>query len=282
MAQCRCANSNKAVPVIEILSEFYPVFPVSPVFPVVDQEWFMASLAGKVAVVTGGSRGIGAAIARRLGLDGANIVVNYARNEDAARQVVAQVESGGSRAAAIQADMGDEAQIAALFARAGETFGRVDILVNNAAVSGGRALKDTDMAFYEEMFGVNVKGPLFAMRQAARQMGPEGGRIVNISSSITNSPTAQWAAYAASKSALETLTAFLAVELGPRGITVNAVAPGVTETDMLRDVMPRRRTAKSGRQHAARTSGAARRHRRRGGVPVRTRGPLDHRADPHR
>ena len=198
----------------------------------------MSSLAGKVAIVTGGSRGIGAAIARRLGADGASVVVNYTRNEDAARQVVAQVESGGSKAAAIQADMGEEAQIAALFARAGEAFGRVDILVNNAGVSGGRALEDTDAAFYEEMFGVNVRGPLLAMRQAARQMGPEGGRIVNISSSITRSPTAQWAAYAASKAALETLTACLAVELGPRGITVNAVAPGVTQTDMLQAVMP--------------------------------------------
>ena len=198
----------------------------------------MASLAGKVALVTGGSRGIGAAIARRLGEDGANVVVNYSRNEDAARQVVAQVEHGGSKAVAVQADMRDPAQIETLFARTMQTFGRVDILVNNAALSGRRSLEMTDTEFYNEIFAVNVRGPLLAMRLAAQHIGPEGGRIVNLSSGITRSPTAQWAVYAASKSALETMTACLAVELGPRQITVNAVAPGITQTDMLQNVMP--------------------------------------------
>jgi 3-oxoacyl-[acyl-carrier protein] reductase len=198
----------------------------------------MSGLAGKVAIVTGGSRGIGAAIARKLGADGANVVVNYSRNEDAARHVVAQVERAGSRTIAAQADMSDPTQIEALFARTMEAFGRVDILVNNAALSGGRPLETTDALFYDEMFAVNVRGPLLAMRFAAQYIGPEGGRIVNISSGITRSPTAQWAVYAASKSALETMTACLAVELGPRHITVNAVAPGITQTDMLREVMP--------------------------------------------
>ncbi len=195
-------------------------------------------MTGRVAIVTGGSRGIGAAIARRLSDDGAQVVIGYSRNASAARQVVAELNSRGTNAIALQADVSDVAQLERLFAQTLETFGKLDVLVNNAGVSGFRALEDTDDKFYEELFSVNTRGPLLAMRLAAKHFGADGGRIVNISSSITRSPTAQWAVYAASKAALETLTACIAMELGPRGITVNAVAPGVTETEMLQQVIP--------------------------------------------
>lgn len=195
-------------------------------------------MTGRVAIVTGGSRGIGAAIARRLSGDGAQVVIGYSRNVEAARQQVAELNSRGANAIAVQADVSDTAQLERLFAQTLETFGKLDILVNNTGVSGFRALQDTDDKFYEELFSVNTRGPLLAMRLAAKHFGADGGRIVNISSSITRSPTAQWAVYAASKAALETLTACIAMELGPRGITVNAVAPGVTETEMLQQVIP--------------------------------------------
>ena len=198
----------------------------------------MTGMAGRVAIVTGGARGIGAAITRRLSRDGAKLVIGYSRNEEQARQQVAELTQTGGQAIAEQADVSDEAQLERLFARTLETFGRLDILVNNAGISGFRELEATDAAFYEEMFNVNVRGPLLAMRLAARHIGAEGGRIVNISSSITRSPTAQWAVYSASKAALEMMTACIGMELGPRGITVNAVAPGVTETEMLQQVIP--------------------------------------------
>ena len=198
----------------------------------------MTSLAGRVAIVTGASRGIGAAIARRLSRDGAQIAIGFSRNEARAQQQVAELTAAGGQAIAVQADVSDEAQLEHLFVRTVEKFGRVDILVNNAGVSGFRDLEATDAGFYDEIFGVNARGPLLAMRLAARYFTGEGGRIVNISSSITRSPTAQWAIYAASKAALEMMTACIALELGPRGITVNAVAPGITETDMLSQVIP--------------------------------------------
>lgn len=198
----------------------------------------MTGMAGRVAIVTGGSRGIGAAITRRLSRAGARVVIGYSRNEEQARQQVAELMQVGGQAIAVQADVSDETQLERLFARTLEMYGRLDILVNNAGISGFRELEATNTAFYEEIFGVNVRGPLFAMRFAARHFSAEGGRIVNISSSITRSPTAQWAVYSASKAALEMMTACIAMELGPRGITVNAVAPGVTETEMLQQVIP--------------------------------------------
>ena len=198
----------------------------------------MANLAGRVAIVTGGSRGIGAAIARRLARDGARVVIGYAQDMQAAQDVAEQIEAAGGKAVTMQADMEFAVQVEALVAHALDVFGRLDILVNNAAMSAYGPLEAMNAAFYERLFAVNVRGPLLAMRAASPHFGMEGGRIVNISSSITRSPTAQWSVYAASKAALESLTANLAQELGPRNITVNAVAPGVTQTDMLQSVIP--------------------------------------------
>lgn len=198
------------------------------------------SLSGKVAIVTGASRGIGAAIALRLARDGANIVVGYARNSDAATDVVARIRSENKYVSAIacQADMGDPTQIEELFARVDEHYGRLDILVNNAGIASRRKLDAINIPFYEDMFNVNVRGPLLAMRLARERFNQTGGRIVNISSTGAHTPTSEWAVYAASKAALEMLTACLALELGPLGVTANAVAPGVTRTDLLNEVIP--------------------------------------------
>lgn len=197
----------------------------------------MTSLTGKVAIVTGGSRGIGAAIAKRLAADGAKVVVNYHRNADAAAAVVAQIEAASGEALAVSVDMGDLTQISTLFDRTLEQFGHLDILVNNAGVADFRLLDAIDAACYTQTFDVNVRGPLFATQRAARHMTFDG-RIINISSGVVRDPNPVASVYAASKAALETMTQCHATELGPRGITVNCIAVGLTETDMLRAVMP--------------------------------------------
>jgi 3-oxoacyl-[acyl-carrier protein] reductase len=192
----------------------------------------MNKLADKVAIVTGGSRGIGAAICKRLAKDGATVVVNYSRNAESADRVVAEIQASGGKAVAVQADISDLAAIDKLFAKNLELHGKLDILVNNAGLSEMRAIEKVDEAFYESLFNVNVRAPLFAIQTAVRSMG-SGGRIVNITSSITKNPNPEASVYAGTKAALETITRSLAAELGSRQITVNAVGPGVVSTDML-------------------------------------------------
>jgi len=194
-------------------------------------------LENSVAVVTGASRGIGAAIAKRLARDGAAIVVNYARNAEAATAVVAEIVAEGGKAVAIPADVADLAQIDFLFENAIKTYGRLDILVNNAGVAEFLPLEAITAEHYNRQFAVNVQGLLFATQAAARLMGPEGGRIINISSGAAQSAPPTGSVYSATKAAVDTITRSLATELGPRGITVNTVSPGFTDTDMLRDVM---------------------------------------------
>lgn len=193
----------------------------------------MAGLTGKVAIVTGGSRGIGAGIARRLAADGASVVVGYVQREEAALQVVRQIEQSGGEAMALQADMGDLRAVERLFAATMERFHRLDILVNNAAVAECLPLSSLDAEHFERMFHVNVRGPLFAMQQAALYFHGPGCRIINLSSGITQVPAPMAPIYAATKAALENLTRSIAHDLGPRGVTVNAVAPGATASDML-------------------------------------------------
>jgi 3-oxoacyl-[acyl-carrier protein] reductase len=192
----------------------------------------MNKLTDKVAIVTGGSRGIGAAISKRLAKDGVTVVVNYTRSAESADRVVAEIQASGGKAVAIQADMSDLAAIDRLFAKNLELHGKLDILVNNAGLSEMRAIEKVDAAFYESLFNVNVRGPIFAIQTAVRSMG-SGGRIVNITSSITKNPNPEASVYAGTKAALETITRSLAAELGSRQITVNAVGPGVVSTDML-------------------------------------------------
>ncbi len=190
----------------------------------------MGSLSGKVAIVTGSSRGIGRAIAERLGRDGAKVVVTYHGNRDKAEEVVAGIAATGSEAVAVQADVRDLGSVRALFAQAKERFGRVDILVNNAA--GVNVFKPTEQMTedeYDSMFLI-TRGVYFALQEAARQL-EDGGRIVSVSTAGTSMAMAGGGAYAGSKAAVEQFSNALAKEVGHRGITVNTLAPGLTDTD---------------------------------------------------
>lgn len=192
----------------------------------------MSSLQGKVAIVTGSSRGIGRAIAERLGRDGANVVITYAGNRDKAEEVVRAIEAGGSRAIAHQLDVRNLEEIRALFEKTTQHFGKVDILVNNAA--GKNIFKPTSEMSedeYNSMFDI-TRGVYFTLQQAAHHLA-DGGRIVSISTSGTAMAIPAGGAYAGCKAAIEHFSAALAKELGRRGITVNTVSPGVTDTDGL-------------------------------------------------
>lgn len=191
----------------------------------------MTSLTGKVAIVTGASRGIGRAIAERLAQDGATVVVDYSHSADKAQEVVSAIEAKGGTAIALQADMSQVAQIRTLFQETIDKFGKIDILVNNAGTSLFKPLAETTEAEFDKQFALNAKGTFFALQEAAKHLS-DNGRIVNISTTGTVSGGANFAAYVGSKSAIEGFGLCLAKELGARGITVNAVLPGLTETDM--------------------------------------------------
>ena len=188
-------------------------------------------LKGKVALITGASRGIGRAIAERLGRGGAAIVVNYARNADAARTVVTEIEAAGGKALAIQADVGRVSEVVRLFDETIARFGRLDILVNNAGIMFNKPVSAVTQEEFDRVFAVNVKGTFFACQQAATRLA-EGGRIINFSSTTTVMMLPTYGAYVASKGAVEQLSRSLAKELGPRGITVNVVSPGPTDTEL--------------------------------------------------
>ena len=188
-------------------------------------------LQGKVAIVTGSSRGIGSAIAQRLSDDGATIVVNYAGRADKAAEVVAQIEAKGGSAIALQADISKTADIQRLFDQTLERFGKVDILVNNAGTIFYKLITDVTEEDFDKIFAINVKGTYFACQQAAKRMS-DGGRIINLSSSTTNLMLPTYSAYVATKGAVEQITRVLAKELGGRGITVNVVSPGATNTEL--------------------------------------------------
>ncbi|HYM37871.1 MAG TPA: glucose 1-dehydrogenase [Nitrospiraceae bacterium] len=194
----------------------------------------MASLKGKVAIVTGASNGIGRGIAERLAQDGATVVVNYAKSADKAKQVVTGIEAKGGRAVAMQADMSRTAEARRLVKDTVKQFGRLDILVNNAGEFLPKPMADTTEEEFERVFALNAKGPYFAMQEASRTIA-EGGRIVNISTDGTHLGFSGATVYLGSKGALEQFTKGLAHELAPKGITVNTVSPGFTETDMMKE-----------------------------------------------
>ncbi|MFB7469487.1 SDR family NAD(P)-dependent oxidoreductase [Kitasatospora sp. NPDC056184] len=196
-------------------------------------------LAGRAAVVTGGSRGIGRAVVERLAADGADVVFGYAHDDAAAREVERVVaRHGAGRAHAVRADLGEPDGAERLMAEAEERLGGLDVLVNNAARSFTRTpLAETGAADFDAVLAVNTRAVFLTLRYAARRMR-DGGRIVNVSSLNTRRPAPGIAPYLASKGALEQLTAAAAVELGPRGITCNTVSPGPVETDLLRSTNP--------------------------------------------
>ncbi|PLP58226.1 3-ketoacyl-ACP reductase [Mesorhizobium loti] len=186
-------------------------------------------LEQRVAIVTGASRGIGAAMAQQLARDGFAIVVNYARGREEAEQVVAAIEREGGRAVAVQADIGEASGVASLFDVAEQAFGGVDVLVNNAGTMKLGALAEVEDADFDSQVALNLGGVFRGMREAARRLR-DGGRIISFSSSVVGLYQPGYGVYAATKAAVEAMTHVLAKELGPRGITVNAVAPGPVET----------------------------------------------------
>ncbi|WP_052848277.1 SDR family oxidoreductase [Streptomyces avicenniae] len=194
----------------------------------------MSALAGRTALVTGGSRGIGRAIALRLGREGARVAVHYAHDDAAAGKTVAAVEEAGGSAFALRAPLGGPGDAEALWAAFDARADGVDVLVNNAGITGERAgIGGTTPEDFDRVFAVNVRAPFFVVQHGLSRLR-DGGRIVNVSTGLTLRPglMTDVTAYTMSKGALDRFTVALAAELGPRGITVNAVAPGVIDTDM--------------------------------------------------
>ena len=185
----------------------------------------------KVALVTGASRGIGAAIASRLAADGFAVVLNYAGGDKEAAALAARIEGAGGRALTAQADVSDPQAVRRMFDAAEAALGGVDVLVNNAGIMRLAPLADSDDALIERQIAVNLQGSLYALREAARRLR-DGGRIVNLSSSVVGLSLPTYGVYAATKAAIEAATRVLAKELRGRAITVNAVAPGPTATDL--------------------------------------------------
>src|SRR5712675_3385376 len=191
----------------------------------------MTDKTSKVAIVTGASRGIGAAVAERLATDGFTIVINYAGDTKSAEALARRIEGKGGRALAVKADVSDPKAVRSLFDSAEAAFGGIDVLVNNAGIMKLAKIADSDDALFDQQIAVNLKGSFNAMREAARRLR-HGGRIVNFSTSVVGTRLETYAVYAATKSAIEGLTAILAKEMRGRSITVNAVAPGPIATDL--------------------------------------------------
>lgn len=188
-------------------------------------------LAGKVAVVTGASKGIGAAIAVHLGAAGAAVVVNYAASKDGADRVVKAIKEGGGQAMAVQANVAESAEIKGMFAAAMKAFGQLDILVNNAGIYQFVPLADVTPELFHKQFNINVLGLLLATQEAVKHMGPNGGSVINISSVVATGRIPNASVYAGTKGAVDAITRTLAAELGGRKIRVNSVNPGLVETE---------------------------------------------------
>ena len=183
------------------------------------------------AIVTGSSQGIGAAVVERLAADGFAVVVNYSNNATPAEELVRKIEGAGGSAIAIKANVGEPAQVAEMFAQAEHAFGGVDILVNNAGIMKLAPLAETTDELFDQTVSVNLKGTFNGMREAAKRLR-EGGRIISFSSSVVGLFQPTYAAYAATKAAIEAMSHILSKELGARKITVNVIAPGPVATEL--------------------------------------------------
>jgi len=191
----------------------------------------MSEQNSKVAIVTGASRGIGAAVAERLGRDGFSVIVNYSGSVEAADALVRKIQDGGGRALAVKADVSDARAVREMFEATVAKFGGVDVLVNNAGVMTQSNIADTDDASFDRQIAINLKGTFNTLREGAKRLR-NGGRIINFSSSVVGLLQPTYAVYAGTKAAVEAMTSVLAKELRGRNITVNAVAPGPTATDL--------------------------------------------------
>ena len=188
-------------------------------------------LAGKVAVVTGASKGIGASIAKYLAAEGAAVVVNYSSSKEGAERVVNEIKSAGGKAVAVQANVAKEAEVRRLFAETKKTFDKLDILVNNAGIYENAPLEEITPEHFHKHFDLNVLGLILTTQEAAKLMGSAGGSIINLSSVVVTLTPPGLAVYNATKAAVNAVTQTFAKELGPRKIRVNAISPGMVETE---------------------------------------------------
>ncbi len=194
----------------------------------------MKKLNGKVALVTGSSRGIGAVTAIALAENGAKVIVNYNGSKNAADEIVEKIKARGAEAIALKADVSKEAEVENLFNEAIAAFGKLDILINNAGIMMTKPIAQTSTEDFDQMFNINVKGVFNTLRQAATKLH-DGGSIVNLTSTVTRTLFPGYGTYCATKGAVEQFTRIFAKEMGSRGINVNAVAPGPTETELFLD-----------------------------------------------
>jgi 3-oxoacyl-[acyl-carrier protein] reductase len=191
----------------------------------------MGQLTGKVAVVTGASKGIGAGIAKGLAQAGAAVIVNYASSREGGERVAVEIAEQGGRALAVQGDMSKAADVRQLFERSVRAFGALDVLVNNAGIFQFDPLEEVTEAEFHRQFNTNVLGPILTTQEALKHFGPEGGSVINISSVASMHPVPMSVVYSATKGALDSITRVLARELGPRKIRVNSINPGGVETE---------------------------------------------------
>jgi len=189
------------------------------------------NLKNKVAIVTGASKGIGMHIAKALAHAGAKVVVNYAGDQAGAAHVVAEIHASGGEAIAVRADVSKTIEVKSLFSAAIAKFGKVDLLINNAGIAIYKLIKDTSDDDFDRIFDINVRGVFLTLREAATRL-EDGGRIVNLSSSVTRLMMPAYGSYSATKAAVEQLTRVFAKEVGQRGITVNSISPGPTNTEL--------------------------------------------------
>jgi 3-oxoacyl-[acyl-carrier protein] reductase len=191
----------------------------------------MSKLENKVAIITGSSKGIGAAIAIGFAREGAKVVVNYANSKEAAEKVVKTIKDEGGTAIAVQGDVSKEADVIGLFQKTNVAFGTLDILVNNAAFQSFAPIEEATVESYHQHFGVNVLGSILSIQQALKLFGDKGGNIINISSGASKMPLSSASLYSATKAAIDAITIALSKELGVKNIRINSIQPGATRTE---------------------------------------------------